>query len=343
MAESDTDDDNDGEFFYNEAQQADSSDDDSDSDDVTPTKPSKRNSAQASKPTSNRSSTSQPYLPATTSSSHPPTAVVPTMPAIPVQRPTCCICTSVELIDPWLSACSHLCCGECWVAWLMEQSESGDMTGGACPECSKAIDLEGLKRVVLCDRCARLCVSGAGQHYTAASTCRHTCCLQCWKGQLVNSQTVSCHHGEAMVAGSAGYVADVLNVRCVCCLCAVLCLCSVSRMRRCCGCGAVSCRAVTFVVCSHPSALHVLLSTEWSWRAVLSAQIGPRAPTAAGPPGNLGGNHGYTKQAECRSAQTYHCKTLDGLLSPSNSLTFGLGISALVMFTQHICCTLREL
>ena len=187
IADSDTDDDNDGAFFYNEAHDAESSDDDSN--DATP---HNRRSAHTSKPTSHRSSMSHPPHPATTTSAarHSLITAVPVLPAIPVQRPTCCICTSVELIDPWLSACSHLCCGECWVAWLMEQSESGDMTGGTCPECGQPIDLEGLKRVVLCDRCARLCVSGAGQHWTHAP-CRHTCCLQCWKGQLASSHTVS--------------------------------------------------------------------------------------------------------------------------------------------------------
>ena len=187
IVESDTDDDNDGEFFYNEAHDAESSDDEDG--DGTRTKASRRASPHPSRPTSSRSSTSRPRNLAATSSQQ-SGAVIPSLPAIPVQRPTCCICTSVDLVDPWLSACSHLCCGECWVAWLMEQSDNGDMTGGACPECGKAIDLEELKRVVLCDRCARLCVAGSGQHWMHAP-CRHTCCLPCWKGQLASSPTVS--------------------------------------------------------------------------------------------------------------------------------------------------------
>ena len=73
----------------------------------------------------------------------------------------------------------------------MEQSDTGDMTGGSCPECGKVIDLEGLKRVLLCDRCAKVCVLGAGQQHWTHAPCRHTCCLQCWKGQLADSQTVS--------------------------------------------------------------------------------------------------------------------------------------------------------
>ena len=192
IADSDTDDDNDGEFFYNEAQDAESSDDDDD------TKPAtRRHSTQASrhpsKPSSKRSST-------TSAQPHPtqPTTAQPaqTLPPIPVVRPTCCICTSVALVDPWLSACGHLCCGECWVAWLMEQGGGGGGgggeggMGGACPECGLAIDLEGLKRVVLCDRCARLCVSGAGLHWTHAA-CHHTCCMECWQGQLASKHTVS--------------------------------------------------------------------------------------------------------------------------------------------------------
>ena len=152
---------------------------------------------------------------------------MPTLPAIPIQRPTCGICTSVDLIDPWLSACSHLCCGECWVAWLMEQSETGDMTGGACPECGKAIDLEGLKRVLLCDRCARLCVAGAGQHWTHAP-CRHTCCLQCWKGQLVDSHTVSRHYtAHDCRVGRCMFMLLILYLLCLVCFCSQCPVCDV--------------------------------------------------------------------------------------------------------------------
>ena len=100
----------------------------------------------------------------------------------------------------------------------MEQSESGDtLTGGACPECSSAIDVEELKRVVLCDRCARLCVSGAGQHWTHAP-CHHTCCLQCWKGTMVTKHTVSCNRRPLLGAlcPRATAYADGADPLCVC-------------------------------------------------------------------------------------------------------------------------------
>ena len=100
---------------------------------------------------------------------------------------TCCICGTSTLIDPWLSGCGHLCCGECWVAWLQESGQMGGITQGeadageatgSCPECNSVMDLESLKRVILCALCSNVCVNGTVSHWTAP--CLHTCCKQCW-------------------------------------------------------------------------------------------------------------------------------------------------------------------
>ena len=95
---SDTDDENeDDEFYYNEAQQDanESSDedndgsDDEDGDRVTQATQTASSAQEAAK----RTSTSQ-------VATAPTSQLPPTLPPIPIQRPTCCICTSVDLIDP---------------------------------------------------------------------------------------------------------------------------------------------------------------------------------------------------------------------------------------------------
>ena len=96
----------------------------------------------------------------------------------PIVRPQCLICTTEQLVDAWLSECGHLCCGECWVEWLREQSGSDELTGGVCPECLQELDFEGLKRVVICDGCAAICLLGSAQLWTGPD-CHHTACRAC--------------------------------------------------------------------------------------------------------------------------------------------------------------------
>mmetsp|Transcript_37582 Transcript_37582/g.73978 ORF Transcript_37582/g.73978 Transcript_37582/m.73978 type:complete len:93 (+) Transcript_37582:3059-3337(+) len=51
----------------------------------------------------------------------------------------CHICDTPNFVDPWLSKCKHVCCGECWVSWLHENNES------TCPACDAPVDFEELE------------------------------------------------------------------------------------------------------------------------------------------------------------------------------------------------------
>lgn len=39
------------------------------------------------------------------------------------QGATCCICTTSDFVEPWISHCKHICCSECWITWLNENPD----------------------------------------------------------------------------------------------------------------------------------------------------------------------------------------------------------------------------
>jgi hypothetical protein len=81
---------------------------------------------------------------------------------------SCCICTTTDFVDPWLSACGHICCSECWITWLKENPDH------LCPECDELVTLEELRPVQLCPICSLV----PKNPWTSA--CGHTACLDCW-------------------------------------------------------------------------------------------------------------------------------------------------------------------
>jgi hypothetical protein len=93
------------------------------------------------------------------------------------QGATCCICTSSDFVDPWISQCQHVCCSECWMQYLQEDP--------TCPECSVPVNVEELRPIVLCNICTRI----PQQPWTAE--CGHTACNDCWRMYLSENPVCS--------------------------------------------------------------------------------------------------------------------------------------------------------
>jgi hypothetical protein len=92
---------------------------------------------------------------------------------------SCCICQTTDFHDPWISHCGHICCSDCWVTWLNENSEK------QCPECDTPISLEQLRPIALCPICNHI----PTEPWTAP--CKHTACLDCWKVWLQENPVCS--------------------------------------------------------------------------------------------------------------------------------------------------------
>jgi len=85
---------------------------------------------------------------------------------------TCCICATSAFVEPWIAECNHICCSECWITWLNENTEK------LCPECDTPIRLEELRSVALCPICAKLPTR------PWKGPCQHVACHECWKQWL---------------------------------------------------------------------------------------------------------------------------------------------------------------
>lgn len=99
----------------------------------------------------------------------------------------CGVCQSIDIIDPWISPCHHICCSECWVTYLSNANNH-------CPVCKVDIDVEQLKSVVLCSICGDECIDG----YTPK--CSHTACNSCWIEELAVEQTCPVCHSEVLLS-----------------------------------------------------------------------------------------------------------------------------------------------
>lgn len=88
----------------------------------------------------------------------------------------CAVCVNDDLVDPWISPCGHVCCSDCWVNYLSN-------TGNKCPSCSRDIEVDQLKSVILC------CICGQQAELPYTAKCNHTACKQCWIEELEIKQT----------------------------------------------------------------------------------------------------------------------------------------------------------
>lgn len=93
------------------------------------------------------------------------------------QGATCCICTSSDFVEPWISQCKHVCCSECWMQYLKEDP--------TCPECSVPVNVEELRPIVLCAICTHIPTD------PWTSPCGHTACEDCWRMYLLENPVCS--------------------------------------------------------------------------------------------------------------------------------------------------------
>ena len=92
---------------------------------------------------------------------------------------SCCICTTTDFVEPWISKCAHICCSECWITWLNENPDR------QCPECEAGISLEELRPIALCPICSAI----PTEPWTAP--CHHTACRECWSVWLAENPVCS--------------------------------------------------------------------------------------------------------------------------------------------------------
>jgi len=110
--------------------------------------------------------------------------------------PACSICGSLRLVDPWITACQHVACGECLVAWIQETSIDGSPS--ECPDCSLSLDIEALKRIQVCDQCHEIRPQRNRSHFKS-SNCSHILCSEkCWPSAMKSPNDLNC---ECSVCG----------------------------------------------------------------------------------------------------------------------------------------------